>query len=248
MPHWVERGPSHDERVGGDRAEAYPYLCLSGHPRWRVHSQHDDMQWLREIQTNKIVGADGYAYQTAWIHPDDAATKACRPATWSRSQRAGRGAGGSLRHRARDARSCLGRPRRPVRPYRSGEFDRGGAINCITPRKTTSKNATGMVSGAFLLDFEKADLTELAHRRPAVWARPIDKTGLAWKRSHLPSPHSLPYPPPFSPFSSRLRSPDSSECLHSAPNKVERLEYPEQYRSHARHQKAAEVQVLRRDD
>ena len=74
VPHWVEGGPgwSHDERIGGERAKKYPFLCLTNHPRWRVHSQHDDMQWLREIETCKIVGPDGYGYQTMWINPKDA--------------------------------------------------------------------------------------------------------------------------------------------------------------------------------
>ena len=68
-----------------------------------------------------------------------------------------------------------------------GELDRGGAINSITPRNTTSKNATGMVSGGFLLDFEKADLDELRRQYPEVWARPIDAgTGLAWERMLAP--------------------------------------------------------------
>jgi trimethylamine-N-oxide reductase (cytochrome c) len=58
VPHWIERGETHDERLSGDRAKQYPFLCISNHPRWRVHSQHDDMQWLREIKTCKIVGPD----------------------------------------------------------------------------------------------------------------------------------------------------------------------------------------------
>ena len=33
------------------------------------------MQWLREIETCKIVGPDGYGYQTMWINPKDAEKK-----------------------------------------------------------------------------------------------------------------------------------------------------------------------------
>ncbi len=43
----------------------------------------------------------------------------------------------------------------------TGELDRGGAINTITPRMRTSKNATGMVSGGFLLDVERVNVDEL---------------------------------------------------------------------------------------
>ena len=184
VPAWVERGPSHDERVGGDRAKLYPYLCLSSHPRWRVHSQHDDMQWLREIQTNKIVGADGYAYQTAWIHPDDAAAKGVPTGDVVKvfNERGAVLVGAYVTERVMPGVVSVDHGARydPIVP---GEFDRGGAINCITPRKTTSQNATGMVTGAFLLDFEKVDLDELARQYPEVWARPIDgATGLAWER------------------------------------------------------------------
>jgi trimethylamine-N-oxide reductase (cytochrome c) len=68
-------------------------------------------------------------------------------------------------------------------PIVPGELDRGGAINTITPRNTTSKNATGMVSGGFLVDFERADLAELQRQYPDVWAQPYHRsTGLAWER------------------------------------------------------------------
>jgi anaerobic selenocysteine-containing dehydrogenase len=72
VPHWIEKGESHDERLSSKRAKKYPLLIVSNHPRWRVHSQHDDMQWLREMETSKIMGPDGYAYQTMWINPVDA--------------------------------------------------------------------------------------------------------------------------------------------------------------------------------
>ena len=64
-----------------------------------------------------------------------------------------------------------------------GEFDRGGAINTITPRNTTSKNATGMVSGAFLADFERVDLDKLKRKYPETFNRPYDRaSGLCYER------------------------------------------------------------------
>ena len=119
VPAWVERGPSHDERVGGDRAKLYPYLCLSSHPRWRVHSQHDDMQWLREIQTNKIVGRRRLRLPDGLDTPGGRRGEGRADRRRGQGlQRAGRGAGGRLRDRARDARRGLRRPRRPLRPHR----------------------------------------------------------------------------------------------------------------------------------
>jgi trimethylamine-N-oxide reductase (cytochrome c) len=184
VPHWVERGSGHDERVSGDRAKLYPVLCISNHPRWRVHSQHDDMQWLREIETNKIVGPDGYAYQTAWIHPDDAKARGIehRDIIKVYNERGAVLAGAYVTERVMAGVLSMDHGARydAIVP---GELDRGGAINLITPRNTISKNATGMVSGGFLIEYERADLEALRKQHPEAFARPIDKgTGLAWER------------------------------------------------------------------
>jgi molybdopterin guanine dinucleotide-containing S/N-oxide reductase-like protein len=177
VPHWVERGVSHDERLSGDRAKLYPYLCISHHPRWRVHSQHDDMQWLREIETCKMVGPDGYAYQTAWIHPQDAAKKGIKHGDVVKvfNERGAVLVGAYVTERIMPGVFYVDHGARwdPIVP---GELDRGGAINTITPRNTTSKNATGMVSGGFLVDFERADLGELQRQYPEAFARPYDKS------------------------------------------------------------------------
>ena len=173
VPHWVERGPSHDERVSSERAKSYPLLCLSNHPRWRVHSQHDDMQWLREIETDKIVGPDGYAYQAAWIHPEDARVRGIKHRDVIKifNERGGVLVGAYVTERVMRGVMSVDHGARydPIVP---GELDRGGAINTITPRNTTSKNATGMVSGAFLIDVEPIDIDKLREEHPEAWSRP----------------------------------------------------------------------------
>jgi molybdopterin guanine dinucleotide-containing S/N-oxide reductase-like protein len=184
VPHWVERGPTHDERLSGDRAKLYPYLCVSNHPRWRVHSQHDDMQWLREIETCKMVGPDGYAYQTAWIHPDDARRHGIGHGNVVKvfNERGGVLVGAYVTERIMPGVIYVDHGARydPIVP---GELDRGGAINTISPRNTTSKNATGMVSGGFLVDVESVSLDELRRQHPEAFAQPYHKsTGLAWER------------------------------------------------------------------
>jgi trimethylamine-N-oxide reductase (cytochrome c) len=64
-----------------------------------------------------------------------------------------------------------------------GELDRGGAINTLTPRNTVSKNATGMVSGGFLLDVERVNLSELQQQYPEVFKQPYNSgSGLALER------------------------------------------------------------------
>jgi trimethylamine-N-oxide reductase (cytochrome c) len=184
IPKWIERGPSHDERLSGDRAKLYPFLCISHHPRWRVHSQHDDMQWLREIETCKIVGPDGYAYQTAWLHPSDAAARGIEHHSVFKvfNERGAVLVAAYVTERVMPGVVYVDHGSR-YDPIVVGELERGGAINTITPRNTTSKNATGMVSGGFLVDIAPVDLDELARRYPDVFSQPIDRpTGLAWER------------------------------------------------------------------
>ena len=72
-PRWIEKGETHpDERLTTPRAEKYPFLLVSNHPHWRLHSQLDDCAWFREIKTCKVAGPDGYAYEPVWINPEDA--------------------------------------------------------------------------------------------------------------------------------------------------------------------------------
>ena len=186
VPHWVEGGPgwSHDERIGGERAKKYPFLCLTNHPRWRVHSQHDDMQWLREIQTCKVVGPDGYAYQTMWINPKDAEKKGIKTGDVVKvfNERGGVLLGAYVTERLMPGVIYVDHGARydTIVP---GELDRGGAINTICPRMTTSKNATGMVSGGFLLDVERVDVDELRRQYPEAFSRPYNKaSGLRYER------------------------------------------------------------------
>ncbi len=74
-PKWIEKGPSHDERLSSERAKKYPLLLVSNHARWRTHAENDDITWTREIRTCKVKGYDGYMYEPVWIHPDDAAAR-----------------------------------------------------------------------------------------------------------------------------------------------------------------------------
>jgi trimethylamine-N-oxide reductase (cytochrome c) len=184
LPHWIEKGESHDERLSGERAKKYPFLCLSNHPRWRVHSQHDDIQWLREIQTCKIVGPDGYAYQTMWINPKDAEKKGIKQGDIVKAFN-DRGAslfGAYVTERIMPSVIYVDHGAR-YDPIVVGELDRGGAINTLTPRMRTSKNATGMVSGGFLLDIERVNIDELRRQYPEAFNRPYHKaSGLRYER------------------------------------------------------------------
>jgi trimethylamine-N-oxide reductase (cytochrome c) len=76
VPHWIEKGDSHDERNSSERAKKYPLLIMSNHGRWRVHAQCDDISWTREAPTCKVKGPDGYNYEPLWINPADASARA----------------------------------------------------------------------------------------------------------------------------------------------------------------------------
>ena len=61
-------------------------------------------------------------------------------------------------------------------PIVPGEIDRGGAINTIVPRNTTSRNAVGMVVSGFLAEVEKTDLEAFERRYPEAFGRDCHPT------------------------------------------------------------------------
>jgi anaerobic selenocysteine-containing dehydrogenase len=175
VPHWIERGESHDERVSGERAGKYPLQLVSNHGRWRVHAQCDDITWTREIGTCKVTGADGYKYEPLWINPADAQRRNIKPGAIIKvyNERGVVMGGAFVTQRIMPGVVYMDHGARydPVVP---GEVDRGGAINTITPHNTTSKNATGMVVSSFLVEVEKvsaAQMKEWRKQYPAAFER-----------------------------------------------------------------------------
>ena len=115
------QGRYHEETIGTRAGKKYPLLVMSNHPRWGVHSQHDDITWLREIETCKVKGPDGYQYHPLWMNPVDAEARGIKKGdVVSIYQRAGHGAGRGLCDRAHHAGSGRHRPRGQVRPHRAG--------------------------------------------------------------------------------------------------------------------------------
>ena len=175
LPKWVATGISHEETLGTERAKAYPLLVVSNHPRWGVHSQHEDITWLREIPTCKVTGPDGYQYQPVWINPSTAAERGI--------------VSGDIVSVFNDRGTVLGGAYVTERlmpgtvyidhgakwdPIVPGEIDRGGAINTIVPRNTTSKNAVGHAVSGFLVELEKTDMDALRNKYPKAFSRPFN--------------------------------------------------------------------------
>ncbi len=173
IPKWIPYGESHQESLEHPRSEKYPLLVISNHGRWRVHAQHDDVTWLREIETCKIIGADGYGYQPLWMNPNDAEKRGIKHGDIVKvyNERGAVLAGAYLTERIIPGALSIDHGAR-YDPLAIGEFDRGGAINTITPHKTTSKNATGMACGGFLVEVERVDLEILRQQYPEAFRRP----------------------------------------------------------------------------
>jgi trimethylamine-N-oxide reductase (cytochrome c) len=150
---------------------------MSNHPRWGVHSQHDDVTWFREIETCKIRGWDGYQYQPLWINPVDASSRGIQQgdivAIFNERGTVLAGAYVTERIMAGVVGIDHGAKYDPIVP---GEIDRGGAINTITPRNTTSRNTVGMAVSGFLAQVEKTDIEALRARYPDAFEKETHPT------------------------------------------------------------------------
>ena len=172
VPKWIPKGESHEETIGTERSKKYPLLVMSNHPRWGVHSQHDDVTWLREIETCKVRGADGYQYHPLWLNPADAEGRGIENGDVVSifNERGTVLAGAFVTQRIMPGAVGIdhGAKYDPIVP---GEIDRGGVINTIVPRNTTSKNTVGMAVSGFLVEVEKTDLEVLRAKYPEAFAR-----------------------------------------------------------------------------
>lgn len=169
VPHWIEETPEHQERISCERAKKYPYLLVTNHPRWRVHAQHDDIPWLREIETCKVIGPDGYAYEPLWVNPVDAAKLGLQSGDVARIYNERGSVLGGVRVTERIMPGAVyqdhgARVDAIVRG--TGGLDRGGANNLISPTATSSKNCAGEVTNSYLVGVEKVDVFELAKKYP----------------------------------------------------------------------------------
>ncbi len=162
IPKWIEKGPTHDERLSSKRAKKYPLLQMSNHGRWRVHSQCDDISWTREAPTCKVKGEDGYLYEPLWIHPHTATQRGIKDGDIVKA------------YNERGAVLCGARVWERIMPgvvyvdhgarvdwIIPGKLDRGGAINLISPNGVTSEHCPGMASSGYLVEVEKVTAAQM---------------------------------------------------------------------------------------
>jgi len=172
VPHWIPEGESHQETIGTARSKKYPLLMESNHPRWKVHANHEDITWIREIPTCRVRGPDGYQYQPVWINPVDAAARGIRDGdVVSVYNERGVVLGGAyVTERIMPGALSMDHGAK-VDPIVPGELDRGGAIDLICCRNPTSKNAVGMAMSGFLVEVERTNLEEMRRKYPEAFSR-----------------------------------------------------------------------------
>ncbi len=167
IPKWIEKGESHDERLSSERAKDYPLLCVSNHPRWRMHAQADDITWTREIPTMKVKGRDGYLYEPVWLHTSEAEKRGIKNGDIVKVyNERGIVLGGAYVSERLSPHSTYVDHGARYDPIIPGKLDRGGCINSITPHNNTSKKVTGMVVSSFLVQVEK-----VTHEEMERWMR-----------------------------------------------------------------------------
>lgn len=181
-PQWIEETPEHQDRISSERAQKYPFPLMSNHPRWRVHANCDDIPWIREIETCKVVGPDGYGYEPVWINPLDADRLGIADGDIVKlfNERGEVLGGAYVTERIRPGVLYQDHGARidAIRGGRKG-LDRGGANNLICTSEVTSQNCAGEVTNSFLVGIEKVDVLELAKQYPAEFGRAYDPaTGL----------------------------------------------------------------------
>jgi molybdopterin guanine dinucleotide-containing S/N-oxide reductase-like protein len=178
VPHWIEKGESHDERISSERAKKYPLLQMSNHGRWRVHAQCDDISWTREAPTCKVKGYDGYMYEPLWINPVDAEKRGIKSGDIVKvfNERGTVLGGAIVWERIMPGVVYMDHGAR-VDYIIPGKLDRGGAIDLITPAAVTSKNCVGMATSGFLVETARVTMEEMDEWRrnyPEAFQREYD--------------------------------------------------------------------------
>jgi trimethylamine-N-oxide reductase (cytochrome c) len=189
--HYIPYGPSHQESMVCARAQTYPLLAVTAHPRWRVHTEMDDISWTREIETMKVRGPDGYQYECIWLNPVDAAARGIKSGDIVQifNERGTVLGGAYVTERIMQGAIWMDHGSRadlivddiPVSGVEVDGMtvtqvgiDRGGSNNIVSPYTTTSQYANGGAYNSYLVQVSKADMASLQAQYPAAFARPFD--------------------------------------------------------------------------
>jgi trimethylamine-N-oxide reductase (cytochrome c) len=182
IARWITGGPesegwTHDETQWGEKAKTYPLLLNANPGRWRVHVQGDDITWFREIETCKVIGFDGYAYEPMWIYPTDAAKRGLKNGDIVKvtNDQGTILAGTRISERVLPGSIMINKGAR-VDPIAPG-IDRGGSTNLISTPKPISKNCWGFAVTGYLVEatkLEPAEMEQWKKQYPEAFARDYD--------------------------------------------------------------------------
>ncbi len=182
MAKWVIGGPkeegwTHDESLWGERCKKYPLLITANPARFRVHVQGDDIKWFREIETVKVKGFDGYAYEPIWLAPQDAEARGIKNGDIVKvfNERGTVLVGARISERLTPGSVMVNKGSRvdPIAPH----YDRGGAINLICPEGQVSKHCRGFAVTGYLVECERLSMEEYGQLKadyPEAFARDYD--------------------------------------------------------------------------
>ena len=179
------RASRHDETIGTERAKKYPLLVMSNHPRWSVHSQHDDITWLREIATCKVTGSRRLPVRAGLAAPGRRRGARHQGRRHRQHlQRARHRARRRLRDGAHHARRDLHRPRRQVRPHRSRARSTAAAPSTPSSRATSPpRTPCGQAISGFLVDVREDRAWKTCKAKyPEAFARSVRPLCRSWLR------------------------------------------------------------------
>ena len=156
----------------------FPLLIMSNHGRWRVHAQCDDITWTREVATCKVLGPDGYKYEPCWLNPAEAEKRGIKSGDIVKifNERGIVLAGAYVTERLRTGVCYIDHGARHD-PIKTGEIERGGAINTITPGAITSENCVGQIGGGYLVEVQRVTGEEMdrwKRENPEAFKRKYD--------------------------------------------------------------------------
>jgi len=174
VPHWISFGESQQESRQHPRAQKYPLLLVSNHGKWRVHAEHDDIPWIREIPMCKVKGPEGYLYEPVWINPRDAAARGIRDGDIVKIYNERGAVLGGARVLERILPGAVSQDHGARLDLLSSDYDRGGSNNQLSPHGKVSRNCSGLVTSSFLVEIEKVALDELKARYPEAFNRTYD--------------------------------------------------------------------------
>ena len=170
---WIE----HHELPTSAKSQKYPFLLCSNHPRYRFHSQGDEIMWLREAY--RVKGEDGYLYEAVWIHPSDAERLGVKTGdvVMIYNDLGSVLAGVLVTEKIKPGVISIDHGARLDPLSVEDRIDRGGAIDLLTPtpsfkyKRGEEIRVPEQVCSGFLVGVKKVDLEELKKKYPQAFTR-----------------------------------------------------------------------------